>query len=138
MNMVFQKTRELGEALLQSEEYLKMKELEDRAMVNEKASIAMAKYIEAKQEIEELLIKDDPDPERLRALSAELDNCQEQLRMIDDVKELSEARDKFSGLIEQVNKVLKFIITGQTADEPEGCQGSCAGCKSSCGHGHIN
>jgi len=38
MDKVFQKTRELGQALLESETYQRMKEAEDRAMQNQEAA----------------------------------------------------------------------------------------------------
>ncbi len=135
MNPVFQKTRELGEALMQSEEYLAMKAMEDRAMGNSEAAETMGMYMEKKQTLEEMLMSEDPDAEQLRALSAQMDELQEQLQMIDDIRELTEARNNFSNLIEQVNGVLRFIITGETADEDEGgCgAGGCEGC-SGCGH----
>ncbi len=137
MNPVFQKTRELGEALMQSEEYLAMKALEDRAMGNKEAADTMGQYIEKKQQLEAMLMSEDPDAEQLRGLSAEMDTLQEHLQMIDDIRELTEARSGFSNLIEQVNGVLRFIITGEMDEEEEGgCgAGGCAGC-SGCGHEH--
>ena len=118
MNQVFLKTRELGDAIMQSEEYKAMKEAEDRAMANADAAAAMGQYMEARQKIEALLEQDSPDPEKLKKLSAEMDETQQRLSLIEDVQALTEARESFSGLIEQVNQVLKFIITGQMA-EPE-------------------
>ncbi len=52
MNQVFLKTRELGDAVMQSEEYKAMKEAEDRAMANADAAGAMAQYMQARQKIE--------------------------------------------------------------------------------------
>ncbi len=140
MNTVFQRTRELGEALLQSDEYKRMKEIEDRAMANQEAADTMGKYLETKQQIEEMLMEEAPDPELLKALSKQMDDLQEHLQMIDDIRELTAAREEFSGLIEQVNGVLKFIITGQIddpdAEDEGGCGGSCSGCAGGCGHSH--
>lgn len=137
MNMVFQKTRELGEALLQSDEYKAMKQVEERAMGNAEAALTMGKYMEVKQQIEEMLMTEDPDPELLRNLSQQMDELQEHLQMIADIQELTDARENFSGLINQVNKVLKFIITGEMDDPDEegGCGGGCASC-GGCGHSH--
>lgn len=139
MNVVFQKTRELGEALLQSDEYKHMKQLEDVAMGNKEAAEAMGKYIETKSKIEELLLMEAPDGEQLRVLSADMDQHHEHLQMIDDIQNLTHAREHFSDLIEQVNKVLKFIITGNMEDDESegGCSGSCSGCASGCGHSHA-
>ena len=44
MDMVFQKTRELGEALLASEIYQRMKAAEDKAMPNQEAAEAMSHH----------------------------------------------------------------------------------------------
>ena len=84
--------------------------------------------MEARQKIEALLETDNPDAEALKKLSAEMDACQQRLSMIDDVQALTEARENFSGLIEQVNQVLKFIITGQMDEPKSGCGGSCGSC----------
>lgn len=137
MNEVFKKTRELGEAIMKSEEYIAMKQMEDRAMKNVDASYTMGMFIEKRQHIEELLQQNEPDAELLRSLSDELDGLQERLQMIDEIRMLTESRNAFSVLIEQVNRVLKFIITGEMGQDEEGCGGSCDGC-AGCGHGMMN
>jgi cell fate (sporulation/competence/biofilm development) regulator YlbF (YheA/YmcA/DUF963 family) len=137
MNQVFLKTRELGDAIMQSEEYKAMKEAEDRAMANAEAAAAMSQYMEARQRIEALLEKDNPDPEALKKLSAEMDLTQQRLSLIDDVQTLTEARESFSNLIEQVNQVLKFIITGQMTETKSDCGGSCGSC-GGCGSRTLN
>jgi hypothetical protein len=48
--------------------------------------------------------------------------------LIGDVQALTEARENFSNLIEQVNQVLKFIITGQLAEPKSSCSGHCGSC----------
>jgi len=138
MNQVFLKTRELGDAIMQSEEYKAMKEAEDRAMGNAEAAAAMGQYMEARQKIEALLEKDNPDAEELKKLSAEMDVTQQRLSLIDDVQALTEARERFSNLIEQVNQVLKFIITGQMTEPKSGCGGSCGSCGGCGSKGMLN
>ena len=138
MNQVFLKTRELGDAIMQSEEYKAMKVAEDRAMANSEAATAMSQYMEARQNIEALLEKDNPDPEALKKLSAEMDQTQERLSLIDDVQALTEARENFSNLIEQVNQVLKFIITGQMTEPKSGCGGGCSGGCGGCSSRTLN
>jgi cell fate (sporulation/competence/biofilm development) regulator YlbF (YheA/YmcA/DUF963 family) len=128
MNQVFLKTRELGDAIMQSEEYRTMKQAEDRAMANADAAAAMGQYMEARQKIEAALEQENPDPEMLKRLSGEMDLTQQKLSLIDDVQALTEARESFSSLIEQVNQVLKFIITGQINDPKQDCGGSCGSC----------
>lgn len=139
MNQVFEKTRELGEAIMQSEEYRHMKEIEEKAMQNAEAADTMGRFLERRGQVEELLAAENPDPVTLQRLSDEMDQLQKHMQLIEDIQELTQARAQFSGLIDQVNKVLKFIITGQM-DEDEGCsgdcEGGCEGCSGGC-HGHA-
>ena len=56
-----------------------------------------------------------------------MDEAQARMQMIDDIIALTQARNEFNGLINQINQVLQFIVTGRM-DEPEGCSGSCDTC----------
>lgn len=126
MDMVFQKTRELGEALLQSEAYLNMKAAEDKAMANADAAQTMADFIEKRGALHELMHADNPDPVAMKRLSDEMDALQDRMQMIDDVVALTEARNAFNSLIGQINQVLQFIVTGRM--EEAGCEGDCSAC----------
>lgn len=133
MDQVFLKTRELGQALLESEIYQNMKAAEDRAMRNKEAADTMGRYLEIRSTLQEMLSKPDPDSVAMKALSDEMDSLHAQLQNIDDIVQLTQAREAFNSLIGQVNQVLQFIVTGKI-DEPEGgCTGSCATCGGSCG-----
>ncbi len=126
MDMVFQKTRELGAALMESEAYKNMKAAEDRAMKNAEAAQTMASLIEKRSELQGLMHSDDPDPVAMKRLSDELDALQDRLQMIDEIAELTEARNNFNSLINQINQVLQFIVTGRM--EETSCTGSCETC----------
>ena len=131
MDAVFQKTRELGQALMQSEAYLKMKAAEDKAMQNEEAARAMGEYLEKRQELQSMMQSENPDPGALKRISDEMDAAQERLQMIDDIAALTEARNEFNALIGQINQVLQFIVTGNM-EEVANCTGSCATCGGGC------
>ena len=130
MDAIFQKTRELGEALLASECYQKMKAAEDKAMRNAEAAQLMSSLLERRGEIQQMMQQPNPDPAALKRLSDEMDEIQEKLQMMDDIVELTQSRAEFTGLINQVNQVLQFIVTGHMDD------GSCAGECSSCSGCH--
>lgn len=127
MDKVFEKTRELGEALLECETYQNMKAAEDRAMQNSEAAATMALFLEKRQALQALMQTDNPDPGAMKRLSDEMDEAQERMQMIDDVLALTQARNEFNSLIGQINQVLQFIVTGRM-DEPDGCTGSCDSC----------
>ena len=126
MDNVFQKTRELGEALLASETYQRMKAAEDKAMQNAKAAALMSDMLEKRTGIQQLMQQENPDAGALKRLSDEMDEIQEQLRMMDDIVALTEARAEFTSLINQVNQVLQFIVTGKM--DSGDCSGDCSGC----------
>ena len=130
MDKVFEKTRELGQALMESEAYQRMKEAEERAMGNAEAAALMSSFLEKRSQLHELMQSENPDPIAMKNLSDGMDEDQERLRMMDDINALTAARDDFNSLIGQINQVLQFIVTGRM-DDASGCSGncnSCAGC----------
>lgn len=126
MENVFKKTRELGEALLECEVYTRMKKAEDKAMQNQEAAQLMGQLLENRSTIQGMMQSENPDPAALKKLSDEMDSIQERLQMMDDIVALTEARSEFTGLINQVNQVLQFIVTGRMDDG--GCAGDCSSC----------
>ena len=126
MDMVFEKTRELGQALLDSECYQRLKAAEEKAMKNEEAARLMSEMLERRGSIQEAMQQTNPDPAVLKRLSDEMDEIQEKLQMMDDIVELTQARGEFNGLINQVNQVLQFIVTGRMDDGD--CAGDCSAC----------
>ncbi len=137
MSEVFIKTRELAEALMRSEEYLNMKAAEDVAIQNEEAAGIMAQYMEKQQELEAIMLKGEPDVEGMNRVSGEMEALQKKLQETPDIANLTLARNAFTNLINQVNQVLRFTITGEMGDEADecesageaGCTGSCATCR---------
>lgn len=128
MDIIFEKTRELGQALLESEAYQKMKTAEEKAMQNAEAAEMMALYLEKRSQIQEMMEVENPDPGAMKRLSDEMDDVQQKLQMVDDIVELTNARAEFNGLIGQINQVLQFIVTGRMTEEEGGCTGSCNSC----------
>ena len=130
MDKIFEKTRELGQALLESEVYLKMKEAETKAMQNMEAAEMMAHYLEKRQQIQAMMEDENPDPGAMKRLSDEMDEIQEKLQMVDDISNLTAARAEFNQVISQINQVLQFVVTGRMDDPDGGCGGDCGGCTS--------
>ena len=56
-----------------------------------------------------------------------MDEAQQALNSIAAVDAMTTSRQQFSELMNQVNRVLEFIITGELADQG-GCSGNCSGC----------
>ena len=106
-------------------------------MQNEEAAGIMAKYMERQQELEAIMMKNEPDVEGMNRLSSEMEALQKQLQETPDIVNLTAARNGFTNLINQVNQVLRFTITGEMDEEADdceeaggaGCTGSCATCR---------
>ena len=136
MNEVFMKTRELAEAIMRSPEYIAMKAAEDVAIQNDAAADIMGEYMERKQELEAIMMQGEPHVEEMNRISNEMEALQRQLQETPDIANLTIARNAFTNLINQVNQVLRFTITGEMSDADEcedagesGCTGSCATCR---------
>ena len=128
MNEVFEKTRELGEALLNSEEFKAVKTAENIAMGDKEAAEVVGRYIELKSQMETLMSSAEKDWGEVQRVTYEINDCKEKMDSIDSLIALDRARDAFSELINQVNNVLRFIVTGEMAQEESGCTGSCSTC----------
>ena len=126
MDNVFKKTRELGEALLECDVYLRMKDAEDKAMANPEAAQTMAAFLEKRGALQAMMQSDNPDPGAMKRLSEEMDDLQDRLQMVDDIVALNDARNEFNSLIGQINQVLQFIVTGRM--EESSCSGDCGSC----------
>ena len=126
MNEVFKKTRELAEALLESDEYKAVKAAEDKAFGNKEAADTVGRYLEAKKRMEEIMSENSKDWGEVQRLTDEIDKCTREMAQIEDLVNLHAARDRFSGLI---NDMLQLIITGEISDEDGECTGSCSSCK---------
>ena len=131
MNAVFEKAQELGDALIASEEYKAMKAAENTAMANAEAADLMTRYLEHKSKLENVLRGANPDPNAVSELGAAMEDLQAQFQAVPDIIAMNKARESFDSLINQVNQVLHFIVTGEmeAPEGEDGCTGSCATCK---------
>ncbi|MCR4620469.1 MAG: YlbF family regulator [Clostridiales bacterium] len=129
MNEVFKKTRELAQALLESEEYKAVKAAEDKAFGNKQAAEIVGKYLEAKRRMEEIMSENSKDWGEVQRLTDEIDKYTGEMAGIEDLVNLNAARDRFSGLINDINKVLQLIITGEINEDEGECSGSCSSCR---------
>ena len=135
MQNVMQKAQELAEAILTSEVYTHMKELEEEAQNDPEASRAMEDMIAKRKKVEDILTTKNMDREELNRASKEMQQAEETMNQNGKILELKKARKDFSTMMDNVNRILRLIITGEIQDEDvgfSGCGGDCSGC-SGCG-----
>ena len=127
MSKVQDCARALGEAIVASEEYQNMQLCEKAAESDPAAAEAMGRYMELHAAVNQEMSNEEPDAEKIARLGREMDEIQQTLSALPAVEEMTAARQRFSGLMDQVNKILEFIITGDV-QEGGGCSGNCSSC----------
>ena len=127
MSKVTDCARALGEAIVASEEYKNMQITESAAMSDPAVADAMARYMEVKNTLGEVMCQPDADANLIAQYGQKLDEIQQTLNAMPAVDAMTTARHHFSEMMNQVNSVLEFIITGELPQQG-GCSGNCSGC----------
>ena len=130
MREVMMKAQELAEAILDSEIYRKMKDQENAVRRDPEAAKALGDMIEKRQRVENILSAADMDPNELAAASREMEEAEERMNANGMIGTLKEYRMDFQTMMDNVNRILRLVITGETEDENggSGCSGNCSGC----------
>ena len=129
MEKVLMQAEQLAEAILESEEYIKMRLAEQAAMKDEKAGQLVSDYSEKRGKVETILSDNNMDHQALAQAGEELESAEKAIGEYTLLSDMRKAREDFNKMMEQVNKLIKFVVTGENEDEAEGgCTGSCEGC----------
>ena len=129
MREVMQKAQELAEAIVESSVYQRMHAAELQVNKDEEAVKAVAAFVEKRQAVENVLAQSDMDHEQLARVGEEMEEAEKRLNEVLLVKEMQEARKEFTQMMENVNRILRLVVTGETDD---GCSGDCSGCSGGC------
>ena len=127
MSQVTDCARALGEAIVASDEYKNMQITEKAAMTDPAVAEAMGRYLELKQNLDGVMHSEEPDPDAIARIGREMDEVQQALNAMPAVEAMTASRQAFSALMNQVNQILEFIITGDV-QESGGCSGNCSAC----------
>ena len=130
MREVMNKAQELAEAILDSEVYQKMKDQENAVRKDPEAAKAMGEMIEKRQRVETVLSSANMDPNELAQASKEMEEAEQRMNSNAMIQELKDRRKDFQTMMDNVNRILRLVITGQVEDESgaPGCSGNCSGC----------
>ncbi len=131
MHDVMQKAQELAEAILDSEIYSNMKKLEGEVRHDEQAGKLLGDMIEKRQKVEETLSSSTMKPEDLAKASQEMEEAEKRMNANEKIQALKNARKDFQTMMDNVNKILRLVITGQVENDDatgRGCTGSCDTC----------
>ena len=124
---VIDKAKELANIIAQSPEYIAMRATEDAAGQDEALKEMFRQYDSIHRDIEEATLKNEPDFDRIGALTRDLDDVQQQIKAQPLYQALQQARKGFSDMMGQVNQELSSVLN------PGGSSGGCSGNCSACG-----
>ena len=127
MSKITDCARALGEAIIASDEFKNMQITENAAMSDPAVAEGMARYMELKNKLSQVMCSPDADAETISALGKEMDEVQQTLSAMPAVDAMTTARQQFSEVMNPVNRILEYVITGELPQQG-GCSGNCSGC----------
>ena len=128
MREVMMKAQALADSIAQSDIYKKMHDLEEQVTKDETATALIAAYMEKRQNVELLLRSPEFDAGKVSAAGQELQDAEQAMDNCTTVKEMREAQQSFQEMMDNVNRILRLVITGEVEDAAGGCTGNCASC----------
>ena len=87
--------------------------------------------IEKRNRVETILSAADMDPNELAEASREMEDAEQRMNENGMIRTLKEYRKDFQTMMDNVNRILRLVITGETEDSnggDAGCSGNCSGC----------
>ena len=128
-NEIIEKAQQLGTMIAQSPESLRVSEASDKMNANEEAVELLKTYNENRKKATEKLRGTNPSKEELAEFKAYVQAEFEKAATNELIAEYIEASREFDNMVNQVNAVLSYFITGQESAEG-GCSGNCSSCSS--------
>lgn len=130
MKMVMAKAQELADAIVASDVYKRMKDMEDEMLNDAIAAEAVNNTMRKRQRVEDLLTTKEMDPEELKRANDEMVEAEKKMDANEKIIALKAARKEFTTMMDNVNRILRLVITGEIREDDiaEGCNGTCEGC----------
>ena len=125
------KAQELAEEILNSDYYKNMKKLEGEVWRDPDAAKALGDMIEKRNRVESVLSSANMDPNELAEASREMEEAEKRMNGNEKICELKTARKDFQTMMDNVNQILRLVITGTVEEERSGnaaCGGDCSCC----------
>ena len=130
MKMVMAKAQELADAIVASDVYKRMKDMEDEMLNDAIAAETVNNTMRKRQRVEDLLTSKGMDPEELKRANDEMVEAEKKMDANEKIIALKAARKEFTTMMDNVNRILRLVITGEIREDDiaEGCSGKCEGC----------
>ncbi len=128
-NEIIEKAQELGQMIAESEERARVDEAGMKMNADEEAVELLRVYNENRKKATDKLRGTNPSKEELEEFKSYVDA--EFKKIVDNklISDYIEASRDFDNMVNQVNAVLSYFITGQESNDG-GCSGNCSSCSS--------
>lgn len=136
MKNVLEQAEKLANSILDSEVYVNMRLSEQAAMHSQEAVDLMTNFMEKRQEVESILSTSNMDHAALASASQAMEDAEAAMNSNTLINKMQQDRATFTDMMGNVNKIIRFVVTGEEEEEHthnHDCGGSCSGC-SGCGH----
>jgi cell fate (sporulation/competence/biofilm development) regulator YlbF (YheA/YmcA/DUF963 family) len=124
---IFEKARELGALLRDSDQFVAMRKAEESANGNDTLLSLSQEYESLRSQMQALTIEDEPDYDKIGEVSKAMDEVQAKLNGEPAMKALRVTSEQFSMLMNLVNRELQGVLAPETLQQ-SACGGSCASC----------
>jgi cell fate (sporulation/competence/biofilm development) regulator YlbF (YheA/YmcA/DUF963 family) len=131
MNKVLLQAEQLGEAILESEEYIAMRLAEQAVIDNDDAQKLVQTYSERKDAFQAELAKKPMDQEAIAKAGSAVKETEKQLTDNELISNMLTKKNEYSDMMQEVNSIISRVVNGESEG---GCSGSCEGCGASCAH----
>lgn len=128
MKNVLEQAQKLAGSILESEEFIAMRLAEDAVTRDAEATRLIADFIEKRQQVQTLLEEKDLSQGKLSSAGEEMESAQKEMNGYPLIGKMQSARAEFSAMMDKVNALIRFVVTGETQQNDTGCSGSCEGC----------
>lgn len=128
-NDIIEKAQQLGQMIAESEERARVDETGMKMNADAEAVELLRAYNENRKNATEKLRGTNPSKEELEEFKAYVDAEFAKIAANKLISDYIEASRDFDNMVNQVNAVLSYFITGQESGD-SGCSGNCSGCSS--------
>ncbi len=133
MKSVLEQAEKLASSILDSNEFINMRLAEDAVTKDAEASRLIANFIEKRQRVADLLAENNLDKGIISQAGDEMEAAQQAMNAYQLIEKMQSARAEFTNMMNKVNTLIRFVVTGEAEQPQSGCSGSCDGC-SGCKH----
>ena len=131
---IFEKAKELGIMIAESEEFKTFKATEDAQLEDKEAVELMMEYHTTRETLNSKAVNPEITKEEFESLKTEAQAAFDKIMANENIAAYVKAQQNFANMMEQINGILSYYVTGK--DNEGGCSGSCSSCGGGCGHHH--